>query len=64
MAKVEICMVAPFFDHWNSVVAALSVSFPAFRFDASRQDEYGVMFIAAGRTISLELGCLSYPLDP
>ena len=56
-------MVAPFFDHWNSVVAALSVFFPAFRFDASRQDEYAAMIIAAGRAVSLELGCPSYPLD-
>ncbi len=58
-----ICMAAPIFDHWNSVVAALSVSFPEFRFDASRQDEYAAMIIAAGRTVSLELGCPSYPLD-
>jgi len=58
-----ICMAAPIFDHWNSVVAALSVSFPAFRFDPSRQDEYAAMVIAAGRAVSLELGCPSYPLD-
>ena len=58
-----ICMAAPIFDHWNGVVAALSVSFPAFRFDASRQDEYAAMLITAGRTISLELGCPSYPPD-
>jgi IclR family KDG regulon transcriptional repressor len=44
-------------------VAALSVSFPAFRFDPSRQDEYAAMVIAAGRAVSLELGCPSYPLD-
>lgn len=58
-----ICMAAPIFDHWNSVVAALSVSFPAFRFDSTRQDEYAAMVIAASRTVSLELGCPSYPLD-
>ena len=58
-----ICMAAPIFDHWGSVVAALSVSFPAFRFDASRQDEYAAILIAASRTVSLELGCPSYPLD-
>ncbi len=58
-----ICMAAPIFDHWNSVVAALSVSFPAFRFDPARQDEYAALVIAAGRAVSLELGCPSYPLD-
>ena len=58
-----ICIAAPIFDHWSNVVAALSVSFPAFRFDSTRQDEYAAMVIAAGRTVSLELGCPSYPLD-
>ena len=58
-----VCIAAPIFDHWNSVVAALSVSFPEFRFDSTRQDEYGAMVMAAGRAVSLELGCSSYPLD-
>ena len=58
-----ICIAAPIFDHWSNVVAALSVSFPAFRFDSTRQDEYAAMVVAAGRTVSLELGCPSYPLD-
>ena len=58
-----VCIAAPVFDHWNNVLAALSVSLPAFRFDSSRQDEYGAMVVAAGRAISLGLGCSSYPLD-
>lgn len=59
-----ICIAAPIFDHWSNVVAALSISLPAFRFDSARQDEYGAMVMAAGRAISLGLGCPSYPLDP
>jgi IclR family KDG regulon transcriptional repressor len=58
-----VCIAAPVFDHWNDVVAALSVSLPAFRFDPARQDEYGAMVAAAGRAVSLGLGCPSYPLD-
>ena len=58
-----ICMAAPIFDHLNSVVAALSITFAAFRFDATKQDDYAAMLIAAGRAVSLDLGCSSYPLD-
>ena len=58
-----ICIAAPIFDHWGNVVAALSIAFPIFRFDASRQDEYAAVVIAAGRAVSLEMGCPFYPLD-
>ena len=58
-----ICLSAPVFDHWGSVVAGSSISFPEFRFDPARQDEYGQMAIAAGRAISLDLGCSAYPPD-
>lgn len=56
-------MSAPIFDHWNSVVAGLSVSIPEFRFDPTRMDEYGEMVIAAGRAVSQGLGCSAYPPD-
>ena len=58
-----ICMSAPIFDHWSSVVAGLSVSFPEFRFDRSRMDEYAQMIVAAGRAVSQDLGCSAYPPD-
>lgn len=58
-----ICMATPIFDHWNSVMAGLSVSIPEFRFDPTRMDEYGKMVIAAGRVVSLDLGCSTYPPD-
>lgn len=58
-----ICMSAPIFDHWSSVVAGLSVSFPEFRFDPARKDEYAEMILAAGRAVSLALGCSVYPPD-
>jgi IclR family KDG regulon transcriptional repressor len=56
-------MSAPIFDHWNSVVAGLSVSFPEFRFDRSRVDEYAQMIVAAGRAVSQDLGCSINPPD-
>jgi IclR family KDG regulon transcriptional repressor len=59
-----ICIAAPIFDHWSNVVAAMSISLPVFRFEPTRQDEYGAMIAAAGRAVSLGLGCPSYPLDP
>lgn len=58
-----VCIAAPIFDHWNNVAAALSISFPQFRFDATRKDNYAAMVIAAGRTASVDLGCSSYPPD-
>jgi IclR family KDG regulon transcriptional repressor len=58
-----ICLSAPIFDHWNSVVAGLSVSFPEFRFDPARKDEYAKMILAAGRAVSRDLGCSNYPPD-
>lgn len=58
-----ICMSAPIFDHWNSVVAGLSVSFPEFRFDPARKEEYAAMIVDASRAVSLALGCSAYPLD-
>lgn len=58
-----VCVAAPIFDHLNSVVAALSITFAKFRFDPARQGEYGAMVQDAGRAVSLELGCSSYPLD-
>ena len=58
-----ICISVPIFDHWGSAVAGLSISFPEFRFDPARQDEYGEMVIAAGRAVSRDLGCSAYPPD-
>lgn len=58
-----VCIAAPIFDHWNNVAAALSISFPQFRFDVARKDEYAAMVITAGRTVSVDLGCSSYPPD-
>ncbi len=58
-----ICLSAPIFDHWNSVVAGVSVSIPEFRFDPTRMDEYGKMLITADRAVSLDLGCSAYPPD-
>ena len=58
-----VCIAAPVFDHLNSVVAALSITFAAFRFDPAKQDDYATMVIDAGRAVSLDLGCSSYPLD-
>lgn len=58
-----VCMATPIFDHLNKVIAAVSISFAAFRFDSTKVAEYVAMIVAAGRAISLDMGCPSYPLD-
>lgn len=50
------CIGAPIFDHTGHVVAGLSVSTPASRFDASRVDELGGLIAAAGQRVSRALG--------
>ncbi|MEI2741715.1 MAG: DNA-binding transcriptional regulator KdgR [Candidatus Competibacter sp.] len=61
--KHMVCIAAPVFDHLNSVVAALSITFAEFRFDPAKQGDYAKMVIDAGRAVSQDLGCSSYPLD-
>jgi len=58
-----VCMAVPIFDHWHHATAALSISFPAFRFDAAKIPYYVDILTVAGRTVSADLGCASYPLD-
>lgn len=58
-----VCIAAPVFDYLNSVVAGLSIAFAEFRFDPARKDEYAQMVVEAGRAVSLDLGCSSYPPD-
>lgn len=58
-----VCIAAPLFDHLNNIVGALSITFTKFRFDPARKDEYAEMVVDAGRAVSLDLGCSSYPPD-
>jgi IclR family KDG regulon transcriptional repressor len=50
------CLGAPIFDHAGRITAAVSLSFPAFRFEDARHDEYVAMLCGAGRQISEGLG--------
>jgi IclR family acetate operon transcriptional repressor len=50
------CIGAPIFDHTGRVVAGLSVSTPASRFDFSRVDELGALMATAGERVSRALG--------
>jgi DNA-binding IclR family transcriptional regulator len=50
------CVGTPIFDHTGHVVAGLSLSTPASRFDAGRVDEIGALMAAAGGRVSRALG--------
>jgi IclR family KDG regulon transcriptional repressor len=50
------CLAAPIRDHSGRAVAALSVSWPKFRFDAGRRAEYAAAIKAAAEEISTVLG--------
>ena len=50
------CVGAPVFDHAGRVVAGISLSTPASRFDRDRLDETGQLMHTAARRISAALG--------
>ncbi|MFO1252014.1 MAG: DNA-binding transcriptional regulator KdgR [Inhella sp.] len=56
------CIGVPIFDRLGQPVAAISVSFPTFRFDASKVPELVTLLHAASRDISTRLGCVNFPL--
>lgn len=58
------CVGVPIFDRLNQPVAGLSVSYPTFRFNEAREPEVVQMLTQASRTISQQLGCTQFPLDP
>jgi IclR family KDG regulon transcriptional repressor len=50
------CLAAPVRDHSGGVVAALSVSWPLFRFDPSKRPAYSARIKGAAEEISAILG--------
>lgn len=50
------CMATPILDHLGHSIAAISISFPLFRFDEARKAEYVAMLIACGAEASRALG--------
>ncbi len=57
------CLGVPIFDRLNRPVAGMSISFPTFRYEASREAETVAMLRDASRDISTRLGCTRFPLD-
>jgi IclR family transcriptional regulator, KDG regulon repressor len=56
------CMATPVLDHLGKSVAAISLSFPLFRFDEQRKREYVDLLLEAGSEASLALGYVGeYP---
>lgn len=50
------CMATPIFNHLGKPVAAISISFPLFRFDEARRQDYIELLTTAGLTTSTALG--------
>ncbi|MBP1845195.1 IclR family KDG regulon transcriptional repressor [Rhizobium petrolearium] len=50
------CMAAPIFNYMGKPIAAMSISFPLFRFDEGRKSEYVSLLTTAGMTASSALG--------
>jgi IclR family KDG regulon transcriptional repressor len=50
------CMATPIFNHLGRPIAAISISFPLFRFEETRKQDYVALLTAAGRTASETLG--------
>ncbi len=57
------CLGVPIFDRINRPVAGLSISFPTFRYDESKEADIVAMLQNASRDISTQLGCTRFPLD-
>lgn len=51
------CMAIPIFNYLGKPVAAMSISFPLFRFDEARRLEYVQLLKEAGASASAALGC-------
>jgi IclR family transcriptional regulator, KDG regulon repressor len=56
------CMATPILDHLGRSIAAISISFPLFRFDPSRKPDYVSLLNVAGNTVSRSLGYAGPPL--
>lgn len=50
------CMAVPVRDHLGKTVAAISMSFPLFRFDESKRDTYANLLCEVGEDLSRKLG--------
>lgn len=57
------CLGVPIFDRLNHPIAGMSISFPTFRYDESKEKETVALLQAASRDISAQLGCTQFPLD-
>lgn len=50
------CMAVPIFNYLGKTVAAISISFPLFRFDEGRKSDYVALLTSAGLSASTALG--------
>jgi IclR family transcriptional regulator, KDG regulon repressor len=58
------CMAVPVFDRIGRTAAAISISFPVFRFDEARKADHISLLQQAARSVSEGLGYIEPPRDP
>ena len=56
------CMAVPVLDHLGKSMAAISMSFPLFRFEESRRSEYTGLLMEVGREVSAQMGYSSWTI--
>ncbi|PPC77047.1 DNA-binding transcriptional regulator KdgR [Pokkaliibacter plantistimulans] len=61
MEEGVYCIAVPIFDRFGHITAALSISFPAVRFNDAQQAEYVAMLHSAAKAIGIESGFTGYP---
>ncbi len=57
------CLGVPIFDRLNRPIAGMSISFPTFRYDESKEAQTVALLQVASKDISTQLGCTQFPLD-
>jgi IclR family KDG regulon transcriptional repressor len=57
------CLGVPIFDRLNRPIAGMSISFPTFRYDETKEAETVAMLQSVSKDISSQLGCTVFPLS-
>jgi DNA-binding IclR family transcriptional regulator len=52
----EACIATPVFNHIGELVAAMSISSPAFRLTSERMKQFSLILISEGKKLSQRLG--------
>lgn len=57
-----LCIAAPVYDRFGTVIAGVSISFPTMRYEEAKKQEYIGLLHQAAKNISEQLGFHHYPI--